>query len=184
MEYFREIKIEDLQCEDIHCEDLKIIKVFMKRLSRGYTTSILLILLFMTLMGCIIGPSFCENLEAESNMFDYALPTMCLVIMYAVSIFSLKSFIDKKKKLKIMPPDKIQYGILREKYIIERVDRESREIYHYCDVIFPKESKIIKKVMIQEETFNDVNEGAIVIVVSFDGEDVYCIKSTQLSNIV
>lgn len=166
---YKQIKPNMLKSETVAAKDEQLIKTLGKSLSKYCIFNLVSLLLFLLgMVWCFIYVYIITKSPVDS--FFYFLIVTILTILYA------KLIIVKKFICIINNKYSAKYGVVKSKYTLTTSTSSTNKTKHYyINVNFPTDNTYISKVFTDCKTYEILNEGSNVLVVTFDNKRVYSI---------
>lgn len=172
MSNLTEIKAKDLGSVYISHEDVENVKTLAKTLKIKYTMGAIISSIFLFVTSVMLMP--------DIMTFNITMESCFMFILVIFFLLVLISLINSKKSVKDLTPTKAQYGKLKEKYIVNKIDEDGNKKYFYMDVEFPTTNTIIQKIETSRSIYHKSNLGDKILVVSFDCQKAYAMKSNSI----
>ena len=166
-----EVKICNVECSDIRHEDINNVKALIKYLNKKHLTHSIIIFLFSLLALFMTYSTLKEEGITKESLF--------LIVMTLIFTWLLIHVASQIRSSKNYSYKKAQYGIVKSKFEMKVTAKSTSNKEYYVNVSFPNTESYIRRVICTPKTYNILNEGGHVLVISFDNKKVYAVPCNE-----
>lgn len=180
MDDLKEIKAKELKNNMINDRDIDSIKDLAKALKIKHKLSVIILSYAVFITGIISISNLVSLIESEITL---NMDLVGAFVMLGVCIFLSYVLYDIMRDIKFLKtsnPQKSQYGVVKEKYIITETNEGSTSTSYYVDILFEENNTFIKKVETSRIIYHSLKNRDAVLVVSFNGKNSYCLKTNSI----
>lgn len=180
MDNLKEIKVSELKSTFIDNKDMDNVKDLAKALKIKYKIFTIILLYITFIMGAISIPNLIKLIKFGITLNVDTIGSVIFAGLFIFFNYLLYDIIQDMKFLKTYNPQKSQYGVVKEKYIISERNEESTSTSYYIDVLFKEDNTFIKEVETAPRIYSNLKNGDKILVVSFNGKKTYCFKVNSI----
>lgn len=164
-----EIKVYELQYNNIKDEDINNVKKLIRSLNKEFICHFFIVFLFTILALFMTYDSLKE--EPFTITKDLIFMIAIVIALVLVLIYIARQIRSSRK----LVYKKAQYGIVKNKYNLKVTAKSGSPKNYYIDATFSDTNTYIRRVLCTPKTYNILNEGGHVLVISFDNKKSYAV---------
>lgn len=149
----------------------------IKHLSKSLIANEIIIAIFVGYMTISLGNITLYRLKHKIEhgfVVDFgSIFSIIFDVVLVVLIYFLCRVIKNIYCILVGKPQKSKYGQVIRKYMITKKEDESEYRTYYIDVLFEDNNTYIRKVQVEDETYEKARKNMKILVVSFNGRTAY-----------